>query len=59
MYKAIELSSTDDRFNREEQDIFLGVKLKQWLKFIQPVPHASFASTGKQKIRIKICFGYV
>lgn len=52
MYKAIKLNSTDDRFNREEQeeqDIFLGVWLKQWLKFIQPVPHASFASTGKQK----------
>lgn len=49
MYKAIELNSTDDRINREERVLFLGVWLKQWLKFIQPVPHASFANTGKQK----------
>lgn len=49
MYKAIELNSTDDRINREERVLFLGVWLKQWLKFIEPVPHASFANTGKQK----------
>lgn len=53
MYKAIELNSTDDRINREEQDIFLGVWLKQWLKFIQPVPHASFANTENKKSALK------
>lgn len=44
-------SNRTEFYRRQNQ--WRGVWLKQWLKFIQPVPHASFANTENKKSALK------